>query len=1150
MDVGIKSYLMSRISDPDADTPDGISKCQEVISKGVWTDEGDFHFFCLFRTEARYRESFNSLLFLCNPYSGDDPMQICARDERGLDSALSPEYPQYVRTARFILKHSLTKNRISDSEGKRFLQSYKEIIAIFLSKVDNDRRHFMKYANAPVDVGFQYQEEMVVPHIGDPPSGDVLDALERLGDNEKNRVSTLKSPARAVLRLTFSEELRRLILTPILIPLKKDGAQGKYQILTRAALDKKKVNGDLPLVFLQYMAYHDKIRKPGSGGCDGMEPLNLFFFHPLAQLAFQLPPDSLFYSAGSKEPLLPVNALTIRHCRLAYTSVPGSSFYRPILILACDNGREITAGRNFQISVTPEGGVFLFLGGETGNEPLYFARPAQPGDFIDVFSFLEKIRFISPGSHQAVISALTPLAIGSISVEPLPLPRCFVRFRPIPLVKINSGNSALPGEKKIVMEFDYRTGLEKFRKIHPDKPLLNANSDPGYEKYCFQLLNSDPLLVPVLAYDSPGVGKEQKPPDFLFSDGDETRWLNQRGGFYREKGFRILHQDGDNFIEVTRSRIKLEISADGKWVEFTPYLETFSDDPLSASEPRMADWRSLGEAGGEMLRDVEGGRHLVSPEDREMLINLSRLAQPHRTGFRTPAGNFFLISQLYQPVMETIPQLRRALDVADRLKEFGKISEYQPSAAFNGQLRNYQLAGFRWLMFLHDYHLHGCLADDMGLGKTVQALALLQTLKSNGRLETSLLVVPVSAVSNWETEINRFAPELTVYRCLGGSRNPDPGEWKKYDILITSYATLRADIGNFQNFPFYYLILDESQNIKNPGSQTARAVKMLQARKRLALSGTPVENNTMELWSLMDFLEPGFLGSEEWFKSQWAVPLENNNDEFRAHTLRRMIYPFLLRRRKEEVEKELPEKIEITELLAMGEEQAQAYSRTARLYSRKISASIGEKGLLRSTFTILEGMLRLRQICLFPHLAGPDMDSVPSAKFEHFKDVMEDIILEGHKALVFSQFNGVLDMLARWLSEQRAGFVRLDGSVPAQQRKTRIVEFQENPHISVFLLSLKAGGVALNLTAADYVVIFDPWWNPAAEAQAVDRAHRIGQTKKVLVYRFIIRNSIEEKMRRLQERKKDLASQLIIPDENFLKKLSREEILDLFRFAP
>jgi non-specific serine/threonine protein kinase len=407
-------------------------------------------------------------------------------------------------------------------------------------------------------------------------------------------------------------------------------------------------------------------------------------------------------------------------------------------------------------------------------------------------------------------------------------------------------------------------------------------------------------------------------------------------------------------------------------------------------------------------------------------------------------------------------------------------------------------------------------------------------------------VAPVSAIPNWEMEIDRFTPALTFYTHIGIKREKDTTEWEDADLIITSYATLRNDVDIFSPFEFDHIILDESQNIKNQASQVSRAVKILKGRRRLALSGTPIENNSMEWRSLFDILMPGYLGTPRWFSQQFASAIERDKDIEKAALLKKMIYPFILRRKKGEVEAELPEKTEIVTRLRMEDEQLKLYMETAKYYREELEKEIDEKGVSKSSIKILEGMLRLRQVCLFPRLVDEKFAWIPSAKFDHFTELMEDILAEDHKVLVFSQFVEVLKILKGFFDEARIDYSYIDGSTHINDRRKTVEEFQQDENRRVFLLSLKAGGVAINLTAADYVVIFDPWWNPAVEAQAIDRSHRIGQTKKVLVYRMVMKGSIEEKMLQLQEEKRALVENLIASDAKTFKNLKKEDIIGLF----
>jgi non-specific serine/threonine protein kinase len=496
-----------------------------------------------------------------------------------------------------------------------------------------------------------------------------------------------------------------------------------------------------------------------------------------------------------------------------------------------------------------------------------------------------------------------------------------------------------------------------------------------------------------------------------------------------------------------------------------------------------------------------------------------------------------------------------------KLKNFKGIAEVPAPKNFQGELRPYQQFGLNWLGFLKEYGFNGCLADDMGLGKTVQALAFLLREKSlNGQAaqkkkrpegdseekvkhKTSLIVAPLSVLFNWEKECARFAPDLKLHIHHGLDRAKSADEFAEYDIVLTTYATMRLDVELLKDFPFHYIILDESQNIKNPISQTAKAASILQSNHRLVLTGTPVENNTVELWSQFSFLNPGMLGNLTYFQNSFSVPIERYSDEGAAKLLKKMISPFLLRRTKEEVVKELPPKSEQVYYCAMSDSQKRLYQQVRDQYRAEIMNMIDTTGLQDARFKVLQGLTKLRQLACHPHLIF-DNGSYDSGKFDSFLELLREIVAEGHKVLVFSQFVRMLKIVADELKKEKIAFEVLTGAT--RDRETCVTRFQEDPKTKVFLISLKAGGLGLNLTAADYVMIYDPWWNPAAERQAIDRAHRIGQSKNVFVYKMITRDTVEEKILELQKRKANLVSQLISTDAGLFKHLTAEDIRGLF----
>ncbi len=504
----------------------------------------------------------------------------------------------------------------------------------------------------------------------------------------------------------------------------------------------------------------------------------------------------------------------------------------------------------------------------------------------------------------------------------------------------------------------------------------------------------------------------------------------------------------------------------------------------------------------------------------------------------------FTLLELYREMI-TDPKLLRELDdKREKLLNFQNIKKVKLPTNVQATLRPYQEEGYRWLNFLDEFGWGGCLADDMGLGKTLQMLTFLQDQKNKRPKSQHLVVLPKTLVFNWLAEGAKFCPELRMHVHTGPGRAKSAEGFAGADIILTTYGAVRYDIDWLHKVLFDYVVLDESQAIKNPGSQIAQAVKLLQARNRLVMTGTPVENNTFDLYSQFDFLNPGFLGSQEFFRETYANPIDRQGDKNRAAELRRMIYPFLLKRTKEEVAKDLPDKTETILYCEMGKAQRRVYEAFRDRYRDLIEGKLATEGADKSAFLILEGLLKLRQICDSPALIKTDEDyGHESAKLDELLREIEENA-SNHKIVVFSQFIGMLDLVRQRLDRDRVPYEYLDGQT--QDRAARVTNFQGNENCRVFLMSLKAGGVGLNLTEADYVYLIDPWWNPAVEQQAIDRVHRIGQTKRVFAYRMICKDTVEEKILTLQDRKRELASELISTETGFLKKLSPADIVGLF----
>ncbi|MDA0576926.1 MAG: DEAD/DEAH box helicase [Verrucomicrobia bacterium] len=475
-------------------------------------------------------------------------------------------------------------------------------------------------------------------------------------------------------------------------------------------------------------------------------------------------------------------------------------------------------------------------------------------------------------------------------------------------------------------------------------------------------------------------------------------------------------------------------------------------------------------------------------------------------------------------------------------KEMAVFTAIQPASApqgFMGTLRAYQEEGLGWLHFLQRFGFGGCLADDMGLGKTVQVLALLAERKSlRGRdgVPPSLVVAPRSLIFNWLREAQRFAPALRCLDHTGVGRNLVDGWADVTDVVFTTYGTLRRDIGKLQAFHFDYVILDESQAIKNAGAQTAKAVRLLRGSHRLALSGTPIENHLGELWSLFDFLNPGLLGAAAGFDRMWVRSSEPEQRAMLARALR----PFILRRTKSQVAKDLPARQEDTQYCTLPPSQRKLYDELRAHYRQSLLARVEKSGLAKSKIHVLEALLRLRQAACHPALVDPRIVDGGCAKFETLLPQIEEVLAEGHKALVFSQFTGFLALLRKELDDRGVVYEYLDGRT--KDRQARVERFQSDKACPLFLISLKAGGLGLNLTAADYVFLLDPWWNPAVEAQAIDRAHRIGQVNNVMAYRLIAKDTVEEKVLELQAGKRALADAIIGADNALIRNLTREDL--------
>lgn len=618
-----------------------------------------------------------------------------------------------------------------------------------------------------------------------------------------------------------------------------------------------------------------------------------------------------------------------------------------------------------------------------------------------------------------------------------------------------------------------------------------------------------------------------------------NNWFFRFLDLMREKNVTLFGFEGLKNLRFNTHRpdTKVQVSSGIDWFDASIEI-SFGDQKVTIVDVKKALAQKQN-----FVRLGDGTLGLLPEEWLKKYALLVKMGESKNGRLRLKRFHFGVIDELLAEVDEEDVQ-RELEEKKERLTGIieSDFSTIPTPAELKATLRPYQQSGFQWLVFLREAGWGGILADDMGLGKTVQTLAFFQHLKNNDPEARFLVVCPTTLMYNWEKEIQKFTPGLRHYIHHGPRRTAHSTPFGVHDIIITTYGTMRSDIKLLREFRFEYVALDESQAIKNPQSQVAKAALLLNSGNRIALSGTPVQNNTFDLYAQMNFLNPGMLGSREFFMNEFATPIDKFQEDEVKQQLRKLIYPFLLRRTKEQVAKDLPEKTETILYCEMGHDQRRIYDAYRNSYKDQILGLIDEKGIERSQMHILQGLTKLRQICDSPAILNE------AEKFGNHSIKLEELTREitenvgHHKALVFSQFLGMLALIRHSLEKAGIPYVYFDGSTSSTDREKAIEEFQSNDECRVFLISLKAGGIGLNLTAADYVYIVDPWWNPAVEQQAIDRTHRIGQTKNIFAYRLICKDSIEEKMLQLQERKRSLAQDLVTDDSAFLKRLTRDDI--------
>ena len=633
----------------------------------------------------------------------------------------------------------------------------------------------------------------------------------------------------------------------------------------------------------------------------------------------------------------------------------------------------------------------------------------------------------------------------------------------------------------------------------------------------------------------------RKSDGFLVPAVDPYLWLVDAANELAVYGYEIFGKSDllNNRLNPEKPGLRLEISSGIDWFDLKGEV-SFGKNTVPLND--LMDTINEHER---FIRLSDGTRGVIPAKWLEKLSGtIGFLKRDAKGNAKATASQIAIVESILE-ISEKYTIDEKYRQIKKKFSSFKSIDVTMLPKKMKGTLRPYQKAGYDWLHFLKDFSFGGCLADEMGLGKTVQVLALLLSEKESGNITPSLIVVPRSLMFNWENEIKKFTPSIKAYVHHGSGRSKTGGSiWgSDRDMIITTYATLRRDAEIFSKKTFHYMVLDESQQIKNPLSKTARAIYGMKARYRLAMTGTPIENNSMDLWSQFAFLNPGLLGNIDYFRDTFVKSIEHDGNAAKTSSLRNTIYPFLLMRKKDMVAKDLPEKQITVSYCEMNSKQRAVYESHRSRIRREIDTAMREGGIVKSRFKILQGLTKLRQICNHPQLIDESYVG-GSGKLDMLKDQIEEVISEGHKVLIFSSFVKMLNIFRAEFERKKIPFSYLDGRT--RKRKEEVECFQNDPAISAFLISLKAGGLGLNLTEADYVFIVDPWWNPAAEMQAIDRTHRIGQTKSVFVYKAITKNSVEEKILKLQESKIELVKNVIAVDKGIFKKLGRDDIEKLF----
>ncbi|MDQ0593611.1 SNF2 family DNA or RNA helicase [Chryseobacterium ginsenosidimutans] len=617
----------------------------------------------------------------------------------------------------------------------------------------------------------------------------------------------------------------------------------------------------------------------------------------------------------------------------------------------------------------------------------------------------------------------------------------------------------------------------------------------------------------------------------------DDNWFLEAFESWRNEGITILgfNELKNNKLNPNRAKIDIQITSGVDWFNAKLAVK-FGKKEASLQQVHRAIRNKT-----KFVQLDDGTQGILPDEWINKITQYFQVGDIDEELLKIPKINFTEISNLFEKEVLSEEVQTEISTYSQRFSTIKNIPEIAVPSELKADLRDYQQDGLNWLGFLDNFNFGGCLADDMGLGKTIQIIAFILHQREKYGTTTNLIVVPTSLLFNWQEELEKFAPSIKVLLHYGTDRKKNTDVMHQYEVVLISYGMLLSDIRFLKTFHFNYIFLDESQSIKNPNSEKYKAARLLQSRNRIVLTGTPIENNTFDLYGQLSFACPGLLGSKQYFKDTYAIPIDKFEYSKRALELQQKINPFILRRTKKQVAKELPEKTEMVIYCEMNDEQRKVYDTYERELREFISASTDDESL-KNSMHVLTGLTKLRQICNSPALLKEGHSGDNAVKIEILTEQIENKSKE-HKILVFSQFVGMLDLIKAELDKKNIQYEYLTGRT--KDRGTKVNNFQTNENIRVFLISLKAGGVGLNLTEADYVYLVDPWWNPASENQAIDRSYRIGQVKNVIAVRLICTNTVEEKILNLQKKKSKLAEGLIKTNEFKLQDFSKSELLDI-----